>query len=134
MRRSIVKRKPVVAVLFSLVALISIFAPELFADIRPTLVQCNGNVITLGMRQAEVRSKCGEPTDIQTREEVRVKRDMVSTFRGRPPEGDPDTPGYVKELIRIEEWEYNPGRNGFIRYFTFENGVLLDINLGGRGY
>jgi hypothetical protein len=43
-------------------------------------------------------------------------------------------PLFVKELVTIEEWEYNLGSNRFIRYLRFENGRLTRITEGDYGY
>jgi len=40
----------------------------------------------------------------------------------------------AKELITIEEWEYNFGATQFIRYLRFENGRLREITTGDYGY
>ena len=96
-----------------------------------SVFKCNGYIISVGFRQSEVLSKCGEPSSIQEREEMRIKRDFGSnadTFRsGRSSVA-------VKELVIIQEWEYNPGPGGFVRLLSFENGILVDIVTGRRGY
>ena len=40
----------------------------------------------------------------------------------------------VKKTIEMERYIYNPGSTGFIRFFTFENGVLVRIDSGERGF
>jgi len=41
---------------------------------------------------------------------------------------------FVKELVTVEEWEYNLGPTRFIRYLQFENGRLIRIIDGDYGY
>ena len=47
-----------------------------------------------------------------------------------------EPPGFLfaKELVTVEEWEYNLGPGRFIRYLTFENGRLIKITIGDYGY
>jgi len=47
-----------------------------------------------------------------------------------------EPPGFLfaKELVTVEEWEYNLGPGSFIRYLTFENGRLIKITTGDYGY
>jgi hypothetical protein len=41
---------------------------------------------------------------------------------------------FAKELVTVEEWEYNLGPTKFIRYLRFENGRLIRITDGDYGY
>lgn len=94
--------------------------------------RCGANIISIGARQSEVRRKCGEPTSTQTWEAVRYKTSLGS----RPvlPDEDIARPFLIKELVSIEEWEYNRGPSQFIRYLRFENGRLIRIITGDYGY
>lgn len=38
-----------------------------------------------------------------------------------------------QQLVTVEEWEYNLGSNGFVRYLRFENGRLIRITEGDYG-
>ncbi len=40
----------------------------------------------------------------------------------------------VRKTIDIERYLYNPGSTGFLRFLTFENGVLVKIDSGERGF
>jgi hypothetical protein len=70
---------------------------------------------------------------VEVWEKVRVKRDFgpwlfeaeMGLSRWSP---------FVKELVTVEEWEYNLGSNRFIRYLRFENGRLIRITVGDYGY
>jgi len=94
--------------------------------------RCGGDIISIGARKTEVLRKCGEPSSIETWEAVRYK----SSLGSRPvlPDEDLARPFLVKELVNIEEWEYNQGPGKFIRYLRFENGRLIRITTGDYGY
>ena len=96
--------------------------------------RCGYEIISVGDRKFDVLRKCGEPTNVDLRQEFR-KRNLWSVALG------PDrrihifpAPFLVDELVTIEEWEYNLGSARFIRYLTFENSLLVDIALGDYGY
>ncbi len=94
--------------------------------------RCGSEIISPGDRKFDVLRKCGDPDNIEVREEVRIKRDLGAHvfLPGEEP------PGFVfsKELVTVEEWEYNLGPGRFIRYLTFENGRLMKITAGDYGY
>ena len=94
--------------------------------------RCGSDIISLGNRKFDVLRKCGNPDNVEVREEVRIKRDLGSHLflPGEEP------PGFLfaKQLVTVEEWEYNLGPGRFIRYLTFENGRLLKISTGDYGY
>jgi hypothetical protein len=98
----------------------------------PADFRCGVNIISIGTRKAEVLRKCGEPASAETWEAVRYK----GSFGSRPvlPDEDLSRPFLVKELVTIEEWEYNLGPGQFIRYLRFENGRLIRITTGDYGY
>jgi hypothetical protein len=94
---------------------------------------CGSKIITTGDHSYDVLRKCGEPSHVEAWEKVRVKRDFgpglleeeMGLSRWSP---------FVKELVTVEEWEYNWGSNRFIRYLRFENGRLIRITVGDYGY
>jgi len=97
--------------------------------------RCGTEIISVGDRKFDVLRKCGEPSNVEVRQEIRTKRDFGSV------ELEPKKrieiyprPFLVDELVTIEEWEYNSGPTKFIRYLTFENGFLMNIALGDYGY
>lgn len=94
--------------------------------------RCGSNIISPGDRRFDVLRKCGNPDNVEVREEVRIKRDLGARLilPGEEP------PGFLfaKVLVTVEEWEYNLGPGRFIRYLTFENGRLIKITTGDYGY
>ena len=98
---------------------------------------CGTSLVKEGATRADVAARCGEPDYVDSWEEERILRDFSVE---RP--YDPRTPsrrGYrepllVKEKVRIDVWTYNLGRTRFMRYLTFENGILVEINTGDKGY
>ena len=94
--------------------------------------RCGSDIISPGDREFDVLKKCGNPDNVEVWEEVRIKRDLGAHLflPGEEP------PGFVfaKELVTVEEWEYNLGPGRFIRYLTFENGRLIKITTGDYGY
>jgi hypothetical protein len=98
--------------------------------------RCGTRIVSTGDRTFEVLVRCGEPDYRTVRYEKRIKRDF---FRDLFPHRDREREAYrepflVEEFVEIEEWIYNPGPTKFIRYLTFENGILVDIETGDYGY
>ena len=96
--------------------------------------RCGNEIISVGDRKFDVLRKCGEPSNVEVRQEIRT-RNLGSVVLG--PEKRIQiypAPFLVEELVTIEEWEYNSGPTKFIRYLTFENGSLASIALGDYGY
>lgn len=94
---------------------------------------CDGGIVSTGDRKFEVFTKCGEPTWRDMRFEKRLKRDF---FRELFPPRERERyrePFLVEEFVEIEEWVYNFGTTRFIRFLTFENGILVSIETGGYG-
>jgi hypothetical protein len=103
------------------------------SDARTSSLQCNGKIVTLGATRYEVRIKCGEPASKDTRIEKRISRDChrdAFNFRER----DCREQVLVEDYVEIEEWIYNPGPTGLLRFLTFENGRLIHIEFGGYGF
>ena len=92
-------------------------------------LRCGSRIITIGERRHDVLRKCGDPVYVEVREEVRVGTPLLL-----PGEEFRRIPSIVKELVTIEEWEYNFGPAQFIRYLRFENGILTSITTGDYGY
>lgn len=95
--------------------------------------RCGTRLISIGDRPIDVRKHCGKPDAIQAWKEERFLRDFGSTRNGgnRYPNREPFL---VKIHVNIEEWTYNLGPHRFIRILRFENGRLVDIATGDRGY
>ncbi len=118
--------------IFSLIILI------ILATTGPSFAfRCGNSLVNKGDRKPEVIQKCGEPDYIDSWEEERISKDYPSTH-----EFDPKTFSYrryrvpflVREYVTIDVWTYNRGPTRFIRYLTFENGILTEITTGDRGY
>jgi len=102
------------------------------SNVLPADFRCGTYIISIGARKSEVLRKCGEPASTEIWEAVNYKGSLGS----RPvlPDQDLSRPFLVKELVTIEEWEYNRGPGQFIRYLRFENGRLIRITTGDYGY
>ncbi len=94
---------------------------------------CGSYIITIGDRSYDVLRRCGKPSNVESWEEVRSRREP-GFFQLEPEKKIQLGPRLVQELVTIEEWEYNPGPNRFIRYLRFENGRLMRITTGDYGY
>jgi len=103
---------------------------------RGTL-RCDKGIVSHGDRLFVVLMKCGEPTYRSIKYEKRIKRDLYRDLF--PPRDLRESeryrePLFVEELVDVEEWVYNLGSLQFVRYLTFENGILVNIELGDYGY
>jgi hypothetical protein len=95
--------------------------------------RCGTRLVSIGDRAIDVRRNCGAPDDIQAWEEERVMRDF-GTYRDDGSRYPTREPIFVKVHVKVEEWIYNLGPHMFIRILRFENGRLVEINTGDRGY
>jgi hypothetical protein len=99
--------------------------------------RCGTKIISKGDRKYDVLMKCGEPTYASTRYEKRIRRDLFKDLF--PPAEQRESekyrePLFVEEFVEVEEWVYNLGSTHFIRYLTFENGILVELETGDYGY
>jgi hypothetical protein len=82
-----------------------------------------GNKIHKGDTKPEVLMKCGEPIH---KEQYQKQRIIMRTLHG-----------YQKYPVTIhipfDEWTYNFGPTRYSRTLLFEEGVLIEVNLGERG-
>lgn len=85
--------------------------------------RCGNNVITEGDMSYKVRQQCGEP-DLVDAWTVRVEKWQRDKEKGQ---------GYAYS-DNHELWTYNLGPNYLIRYFTFINNQLVDMESGSRGF
>jgi hypothetical protein len=97
-------------------------------------LRCSGKIVSIGDTKSQVIDKCGEPDNIESWEEERIKKDHYYSYDNDRSYEDYREPFLVKEYVRIEEWTYNRGPTTFIRYLLFENGRLKKINLGDKGH
>jgi hypothetical protein len=119
------------AILISLLAIVLIVPMESFATSE---MRCGSKLVFIGDYRYDVLRKCGDPANIETWEEVRIRRGLLLSF---PITLEQDLflrSPLAKELVIIEEWEYNFGTTQFIRYLRFENGRLRRITTGDYGY
>jgi hypothetical protein len=103
------------------------------SDVAASDFRCGSKIITTRDYRYDVLRKCGEPSHVEVWEEVRIKRDFGSGLL-ETEMGLNRWPLFVKELVTVEEWEYNSGSGRFIRYLRFENGRLIRITVGDYGY
>jgi len=54
-----------------------------------------------------VLRKCGEPSNIESWEKESVKRDFYKNIPAQSDEELSQEPLFLREQIRVEEWEYN---------------------------
>ena len=94
---------------------------------------CGSRMITTGDRKYDVLRKCGEPSHVEVRGEVRIRRNFGARL-SETQTGLRRRPLFVEELVTVEEWEYNLGSTRFVRYLRFENGRLTSITEGDYGY
>jgi hypothetical protein len=95
--------------------------------------RCGSKTISIGDHQYDVLNKCGEPSHVDAWDEMGIKRDFWPGLLGTEMGWNQWQP-FAKELIKVEEWEYNLGPTRFIRYLRFENGRLIRITEGDYGY
>ncbi len=103
------------------------------SEVMASDFSCGSKIITPGDYSYDVLRKCGEPSHVEVWEKVRGKRDF-GPWLSEAEMGLSRWSPFVKELVTVEEWEYNLGSNRFIRYLRFENGRLIRITVGDYGY
>lgn len=116
----------------SLVLLLFLAATPALAD---ESIRCGSYLVDVGSPRAEVKAKCGDPSDIYERTEYRI---TDGALRQRILDDRVVTDELIRSgrvvPVHIEEWTYNFGPSRFVRYLTFENGRLARIETGGYGY
>lgn len=95
--------------------------------------KCGSSIVAVGDRAYDVLKKCGDPAYVESWQEVRVRGD-IGSWMLEPQKRFYIGPLFAKELVTIEEWEYDLGPNRFIRYLRFENGRLTRVNTGDYGW
>ncbi len=99
-----------------------LLTPPLFAD----AMRCGSRLVSKGETRAAVVSKCGEPTDVQTRT---ILRRPYYDFHGRIVYyGD----GLVE--VPVEVWTYNFGPYKLMRRIRFIDGLVDEIETLSHGY
>jgi len=82
-------------------------------------------VVAVGDRKFDLLKKCGEPALVEGRTKERSVKvwDPVRRFlRG------------VTVTVEVEEWTYNFGPHRFYYVVRMEDGRIVAIESGGRGY
>lgn len=126
----------------SALILLIILSISTLTDARISSLRCGVRLITEGDYKARVLAECGEPDYVEVWEEERVYG-----FRHHPSYyGNYDNYDYrrqddrygrpyrVKKLVIIEEWTYNHGPGRFLNHLRLENGIVVDITSGDKGY
>ncbi|HSC08347.1 MAG TPA: DUF2845 domain-containing protein [Steroidobacteraceae bacterium] len=88
---------------------------------------CGVKLVHEGDSRYDVRAKCGEPADIETRA---ILRQPIVWHHGRPVLA---APGSLVE-VTVELWTYNFGPHKLMRRLRFEDGELVEIETLGYGY
>ncbi len=88
-------------------------------------MRCGNKLIGDGDTQTEVRTLCGEPSDVQTRTVLR--QSYINRFGQRV---------YLNEEIEVpvETWTYNFGPYKLQRRIRFVAGLIEEIETLGYGY
>lgn len=112
-------------------------------------LQCGTAIIGVGATTAEVRGKCGEPTQVEKSSIVRSSSSRSSGPPGppvgppglsgpfspaRPPSGQSDGQEKSESETPVEVWLYNLGPNKLLERLRFEDGNLVKIDTLGYGY
>jgi len=106
---------------------IAVAALLLLASLPAAAFHCGQKLVHEGDSRYDVRSKCGEPADIETRS---ILRQPIVWFHGRPFLA---APGSLVE-VTVEIWTYNFGPHKLMRRLRFDDGELVDIETLGYGY
>lgn len=89
-------------------------------------MRCGSRLVSDGETRDAVRSKCGAPSDVQTRT---ILRRPYYDFHGRPIYfGD----GLVE--VPVEVWTYNFGPYQLMRRVRFVDGIVDEIETLAHGY
>ena len=122
--------KPIRYTLYILI----ILSTFMLAHANATSLRCGTRLITEGDFKAKVLAQCGEPDHVEVREEERVYRYYRTHAENYRYYENHLEPGYIKDLVIIEEWTYNHGRYRFMDHVRFENGRVRNIERGDYGY
>jgi hypothetical protein len=119
------------AILVSFLAVLLIIP---LGNLAASDLRCGSRLISIGDYRYDVLRKCGDPANVETWEEVRIRRDLLLSSPITPEQELFLRSPFAKELVTIEEWQYNFGQTQFMRYLRFENGRLRRITIGDYGY
>ncbi|OGP72704.1 MAG: hypothetical protein A2V86_12075 [Deltaproteobacteria bacterium RBG_16_49_23] len=116
------------------IILLAVFLFLTLGDAIASELRCGSRLVSIGDHRYDVLRKCGEPVNVETWEEVRIRRGLLLSFPLTPEQEIFLQSPLARELVTIEEWQYNFGQSQFIRYLRFENGRLRRIVTGDYGY
>lgn len=108
--------------------LLSLAALLLAASAHADSMRCGSQLVSSGDSRSEVRAKCGEPTDVESRKVLRRAGFEIEGRRGF--NYNQDT--FVE--IPVEVWTYNFGPYKLMRQIQFVNGRIDEIVTMGYGY
>lgn len=75
----------------------------------------NGTIVSTGDKISEVVLKCDKPTFVYVHNQ-------------------PEQNSYGRiAYSEVQEWTYDQGRQNFVYFLTFRNGILTEIRSGGYG-
>ena len=96
-------------------------------------LRCHGRIVSVGDRKYDVIARCGEPTWVETRQEVYAERHGLDYY-GYGGVSSIYADIHRHRVIEIEEWTYNFGPHRLIYHLRFVDGVLERIWTGGHGF
>ena len=111
--------------------LLSIPALVLAASAEADSMRCGNQLVGHGDSRSEVRAKCGEPVDVETRTILRRPRyNYNGNYNGRFLHFDENS--FVE--VPVEVWTYNFGPYKLMRRVQFVDGRIQEIETLGYGY
>jgi hypothetical protein len=93
-------------------------------------MSCGYDMVVSGDSLYKVRSVCGNPAAATQRIEQRLVDHRIC----RPFKGKVRCSSYPEWItVVVDQWTYDFGRYRFIQILTFEQGILMKVETGGRG-
>ncbi len=88
--------------------------------------RCDSGELVPGLSKFRLLTRCGEP----------LTRKSFGLLRPLGPRGRPLSPAYrhAYEAVYREEWVYNFDSRYLMRILTLEDGRIVDVENGGRGF
>ena len=91
-----------------------------YDDTKAAAKRCDSGEIRTCITQYEILQRCGEPAFKDSREVEQLT--------------SADEHTNTLTIKHVDEWTYNFGPNKFLRILKFENGELVDVETGDRGF
>lgn len=125
---------------FILFILLFVFAQSSYA------FRCGNKLVSEGDTRYEVKSICGEPSDVITRTGYVTRSGAVATAcpesqirvaQANNPTSYMCVSGAEQRVafeVQIEEWLFDFGHTRLMRRVTFENGIVVKIESLGHGH